>query len=116
MAEQLPRIDDLLFLSFKQQVFALDRYSGEITWEWKCKHGGYPALLVDGDRLMVSINGYTFCLDPLTGDEVWGNELSGKGTGVPVLASLRGGSTSAAVSAKSTADQAAAASASSGAT
>ena len=53
----------------------------------------------------------------LTGSVVAYGKLSGKGTGVPVLASLRGGSTSAAVSAKSTADQAAtAAAASSGGT
>jgi outer membrane protein assembly factor BamB len=93
MNDALPKLNDLVFSAFANQVFAMDRYSGEMIWEWKCEHQGYPALLLDGDRLMVSINGYTFCLDPLTGAEVWNNPLKGKGVGVPTLASARGGST-----------------------
>lgn len=113
VAEQLPRLDDLVFVSFKRQVFGLNRYSGEMAWEWKCEHSGYPALLVDRDRLIVSINGYTYCLDPLSGEEVWCNGLPGKGTGVPVLASLCGGSTNSVVAAKAMADQGAASTAAS---
>ena len=95
MSERLPNIDDLVFQAFNEQVIAMDRFTGEVSWEWKCTHVGYPALLLDGDRLIVSFNGYTYCLDPLTGAEVWNNELKGRGTGVPVLASVRGGSTNA---------------------
>ena len=50
-------------------------------------------LLLDGDRLIVSINGYMYCLDPIFGQLVWSNDLPGMGVGIPSLASDRGGST-----------------------
>jgi outer membrane protein assembly factor BamB len=87
------KINDLVFLGFNKQVIALDRYSGEKKWEWKASKGtGYTAILVDGDRLIVSVQGYTFCLDPLSGSEVWMNELKGHGTGIPSVVSVRGSS------------------------
>ncbi|MEE3002305.1 MAG: PQQ-binding-like beta-propeller repeat protein [Planctomycetota bacterium] len=108
MTEQIRRLGDLVFTSFGNQVFAMDRYTGELAWEWKSPEAGYPALLVDGDRLIVSFNGYTYCLDPVTGAEVWKNPLTGKGIGVPILASLRGGSTNSTVAEKAEMDAAAA--------
>lgn len=47
-------------------------------------------MLLDGDRLIVSVVGYMYCLDPATGNQLWFNELSGFGTGVASLASVRG--------------------------
>jgi len=87
-------IADLVFVGFNKRVAALDRYTGEKIWEWKSKQGGgFVAILIDGDRLIVSTQGYTYCLDPLFGQEVWANPLEGMGVGVPCLASIRGGST-----------------------
>ena len=84
-------IKDLIFIGFNKQVIALDRYTGKKVWEWKASQGsGYPAILLDSDRLVVSVQGYTYCLDPLTGLQVWENELKGFGTGIPSLASVRG--------------------------
>ncbi len=84
--------DDLVFVGFNSRVAALHRDSGEIVWQWKSRKGsGYVTLLLDGDRLIASVNGYTYCLDPATGDEMWFNEMSGFGTGVAVVASARGG-------------------------
>jgi len=84
-------MDDLIFVGFAKQVIALDRYSGEKVWEWKSPDGaGCPAILVDGDRLVVSVHGYTYCLEPTTGSLVWKNELKGHGMGIPTLASVRG--------------------------
>ncbi len=52
---------------------------------------GYVTILVDGDRLIVSTNGYIYCLDPLTGsihvaqsdERLWHGDadLSGVGAG-----------------------------------
>ena len=108
-------INDLVFLGFNKQVIALDRFSGEKVWEWKAPKGtGYTAILVDGDRLIASVDGYTYCLDPLTGSEVWMNELKGHGTGIPSVVSIRGSSTGGAA-AQYAANQAAAAATTGGA-
>lgn len=90
-AASLPRLEELVFVGFNRRVVALDRQGGEIRWTWKASSGsGAVAVLVDGDRLIASCQGYTWCLDPLTGEEVWKQPLKGFGTGVPCIASVRG--------------------------
>lgn len=107
MAERT--LQDLVFVGFNSQVVAIDRYSGDLVWKWHSPEGkGFPATFLDGDRLVVSVNGYTYCLDPLFGQEVWRNSLPGMGTGVPSITSVNGGA-SGAQAAKIAADQAAAA-------
>jgi len=93
MAQQSQRsVGDLVYVGFNKQVVALDRYTGELAWRWHAPKGsGFVALLLDGDRLIASTQGYMYCLDPLYGQEVWSNPLEGMGVGVPCLASLRGG-------------------------
>jgi outer membrane protein assembly factor BamB len=87
---------DLLFVGFNKRVAALDRYSGEIVWDWKAPKGtGYPAILLDGDRLLVSVQGYTYCLEPTRGDVVWENPLKGMGVGIACIATVRGSSSAA---------------------
>lgn len=86
-------MDDFVYVGFNSKVVALDRYTGELAWTWHSPKGsGYPAILLDGDRLIVSIQGYTYCIDPIYGQQVWENHLSGLGVGTPCLASVRGGS------------------------
>ena len=80
---------DLVFVGFNSRVMALDRYTGEMVWEWKSPEGkGYVTMLLDGDRLIVAVMGYVYCLDPLFGQEVWRNPLTGKGVGVTSIASI----------------------------
>jgi outer membrane protein assembly factor BamB len=87
-------VGSLIFVGFNSRVGALDRDSGQLVWQWKCAQGtGIPILLLDGDRLIVSVQGYTYCLDPLTGAQIWQNPLKGMGLGTPCLASARGNST-----------------------
>ena len=103
---------DLVYVGFNKQVIALDRYSGKKVWEWRSPEGsGFPAILVDGDRLIVSVQGYTYCLEPTTGSLVWENELKGHGTGIPSLVSARGSSSGQSAAAKVHANQQAAATA-----
>lgn len=110
----LPRLEDLVFVGFNRRVVALDRYRGEIRWQWKAPHGGgLPTILVDGDRLIVSCMGYTWCLDPVTGAMVWYQPLSGLGTGIACVASVRGSSQVAPAAAQLAAAAAAAAAAAS---
>ena len=107
------KIEELVFVGFNKQVIALDRYNGEKVWEWKAPDGsGFPAMLLDGDRIVVSVQGYTYCLEPTTGSEVWSNELKGHGVGTPNLVSIRGHSSQSSVASDLAQQAAAAASAS----
>jgi len=92
MSAQASRsVADLVFVGFNSSVIALDRYTGEMVWTWKSPKGtGFVALLLDGDRLIASAQGYMYCLDPMFGQEVWSNPLEGMGVGTPCLASING--------------------------
>ena len=85
-------ISELVFVGFNHRVFALDRHTGEKVWSWKGAEGmsNYVAMLLDDDRLIVSIEGYTWALDAATGAEMWHNAFRGEGTGIPSLASVAG--------------------------
>lgn len=100
-----PHVEDLVFVGFNSRVVALDRFDGHVVWEWRAPQGtGYVALLLDGDRLIASVQGYTYCLAPETGAELWRNPLTGRGLGVPCLTSSRGGMHSALYSLLAAAD------------
>jgi outer membrane protein assembly factor BamB len=91
---------DLLYVGFNSRVVALDRDTGQIVWSWKSPKGsGFVSVLLDGDRLIASAQGYMYCFDPLTGELLWSNPLKGLGIGVPSLASIHGNSGSAAAAA-----------------
>jgi outer membrane protein assembly factor BamB len=83
-------IDQLIFVGFRGYAFALHRDTGEVVWCNSQMHSGYVSMLLDGDRLIVSCSGYIYCLNPLTGQVLWHNPLSGYGTGVTHLLSVRG--------------------------
>ena len=82
----------LVFVGFNNHVVALHQNTGERVWEWAPSKGkGYVSLMLcDDRRLIVSVNGYTYCLDPMTGNELWFNELKGYGVGVVSLAAIGG--------------------------
>lgn len=82
---------DMVFVGFNKRVCALHRDTGELIWTWKSPEGsGFVVLLYDTDRLIASVQGYTYCLDPATGEQMWSNPLKGMGIGVPCLASISG--------------------------
>lgn len=84
---------DLVFTGFNKRVAALHRQTGSIVWQWTAPSGSsYTSLLLDGDRLIVSVHGYMYALDAQTGHQLWANPMSGFGYGVASLASVRGGS------------------------
>ena len=98
MATRALTTDDLLFVSFSDKVIAVDRLDGSIVWRWKAsKSTGLVVLLPSGDRLFVSINGYTWALDPTNGAELWFQPFKGEGVGVAILATMRTGVSDAAV-------------------
>lgn len=84
-------VDDLVFVGFNSRIAALDRANGELVWDWTSPHGsGFVAMLLEGDQLVVSVSGYTFALDPATGETLWTNLLKGFGYGIPCLVSTSG--------------------------
>ena len=90
------RVEGFVFVGLRSRVAALDRQTGDIIWHWKASAGsGFVSLLLDGDSLFVSVQGYTYCLDPATGQQLWLNPLKGFGIGITSLASSRGQSSSA---------------------
>jgi outer membrane protein assembly factor BamB len=112
-------ISELVFVGFNSRVAALDRETGDMVWDWRAprpRSNGYVTLLLDGDRLVVAVNGYMYCLDPATGAQFWYNETKGFGTGVTSIATVRGNSSPAisAMAAHAAQQQAAAAAASAG--
>ena len=82
------RIDELVFVGLNSRVSALERSSGEIVWEWQSPKpkGGCITMLVEKGRIYVSVSGYLYGLDALTGEQLWFNPLKGYGTGVASLA------------------------------
>jgi outer membrane protein assembly factor BamB len=96
MATRALTTDDLLFVSFVDKVIAVDRLDGSIVWKWKAsKSTGFVSLLPSGDRLFVSVNGYTWALDPTNGAELWFQPFKGEGVGIAMLATMRDGASDA---------------------
>jgi outer membrane protein assembly factor BamB len=84
-------IDELIFVGLNGYALALHRDTGEIIWSNDQMKSGYVTLLLDGDRLIASTNGYMYSLDPLTGAIQWHNPLKGYGSGAPTaVTSVRG--------------------------
>jgi outer membrane protein assembly factor BamB len=109
---QQKALADMVFVGLSRKVLALDRYTGEILWEWKAPKGGsFVSVLLDGDRLIAATSGYVYCLDPVYGQLVWENPLKGKGQGICSLVSVHGAALSAQAAAVIAQQQAAAAAA-----
>ncbi len=83
-------IDQLIFVGLNGWAVALNRDSGEIVWSNDQMRRGDVTMLLDGDRLIVSTNGYLYCLEPLTGRILWEQPLRGYRTGIAALCSVRG--------------------------
>jgi len=83
-------LENLVFVGLNSRVAALDRQTGQTQWQWRApkpRSGGYVSLLAINDQqLIASVNGYTYCLDPRTGAQMWANDLPGFGSQVASIA------------------------------
>lgn len=85
--DQSLTLDEVLFVGFNRRVAALSKHTGEILWKWKAPAGaGFVSLLVELDHVYVAVHGHTYCLDAVTGEQLWHNPMDGFGYGVTCLA------------------------------
>ena len=89
---QTTQLDQVVFAGLNGRVMALNRDTGQIVWEW-CSpkpRKGFVSVMLDGDRLIVGISGYLYCLEAGSGRLIWQNPFTGYGIGFFSLASVRG--------------------------
>jgi outer membrane protein assembly factor BamB len=86
----MTHLENLVFVGLNSRVAALDQNTGQTQWQWRAPKphsGGYVSLLLlNSQQLIASVNGYTYCLDPRTGAQVWANDLPGFGSQVASIA------------------------------
>jgi len=115
-------VSELIFVGGRDLVVALDRYDGTEVWRWEARHTkgawgwlsspSFVSISLDADRLIVASPKRVWCLDPLTGEEVWVSaDVSFGREAYPVIASGSTGQSSAAAAAAAAAQAAAAAAA-----
>lgn len=100
-----------LYLGIKGSVVALDRTSGIEIWRTKLKSSGFTNVVLDGDRVLATVQGQIFSLDAGSGAAIWTNPLRGLGYGLCTIAG--GASASLPAMAQQIQDEAAAAAAAS---
>jgi outer membrane protein assembly factor BamB len=76
---------DLIFLGLKSRVSALTKNDGRILWATVLDGGvgdGFVTLNCDGKFVYAHTKGKIHCLDYLSGQKLWTNELPGYGYGI----------------------------------
>lgn len=125
MSDSNASLGNILFIGACGKVVALDRFDGSILWRWKATVGSgfwaslvpssFTSIAVDRDRLIVATPKCIWCLDPLTGAEVWTCRLKDFVRGYPIIASASNADSIAAAGATIAAQRAAMSAAAGGA-
>ena len=98
---------DLIFVAANSLVKAFDRYDGREIWTWTAIPAGagffqklsvskFVTVSLDRDRLVVAGIKGVWCLDPLTGEEVWHAPVDDFKGGYPIIAGGTSGTIAAA--------------------
>jgi len=85
---------ELVFVGIKGSVVALNRATGQQAWTARIKGCDFVNVTFHCGMLLASCSGEIFCLDPLTGKELWHNTLKGFGTGLATIATDHSAGTS----------------------
>ena len=85
--------EDILFVGVNGYVAALSKGDGTELWRTKLREDGlvlgghrFVTVMAEGERVYAHTYGRLFCLDALTGEQLWENELSGLGYDFAMLA------------------------------
>jgi outer membrane protein assembly factor BamB len=76
---------ELMFVGLKGSVIALNRDTGERVWVAQLA-GDFVNVTAEAGRVYAACHGEVFCLDPLTGQQLWHNPLKGFGLGLATMA------------------------------
>jgi outer membrane protein assembly factor BamB len=79
-------IDTLVFLGISGVVFALDRTTGTEVWCVELEGSDFVNVVLDGDRILATTKGEIYCIDPVTAQVIWQNDLPGMGAGIVSIA------------------------------
>lgn len=110
-------IPDILYAAMEKNVAAIDAATGVEIWRRKLPKGGSLVnILIKGDVLYISTDGYIYCLDRYMGEIIWRNDMKRLGYGAVMLATpgADGSSTNSSAAAALARQAAAAAAAASG--
>jgi hypothetical protein len=77
---------DLVFIGIKGTVIALNAANGQQAWATHLKGANFVNVVVQNEVILASCEGEIFCLDPLTGNVLWHNPLTGFGLGLATIA------------------------------
>ena len=83
--------NDILLLGLKRKVTAISRLDGRPLWSTKLPVGGFGAgsdfitVICDDTRVFAYTAGQMHCLDLISGDLLWSNDLPGYGYGIASL-------------------------------
>jgi outer membrane protein assembly factor BamB len=84
------KTSELVLVGIRGSLVALNRATGEQVWATRLKGYDFVNVVLDGEELFATAAGEIFCLDPLTGDALWHNPLTGFGTGLATIATAAG--------------------------
>ena len=85
--------NDLLLLGVKSRVLAISKTDGHTVWSTQLPGGmgtTFVTVLADGQRIYAHARGQVHCLNLLSGDLLWSNDLPGCGYGFASLALANG--------------------------
>ncbi len=98
-------ISEMIFVGVKSTVVAYSKLDGRLLWATTLKSGflsktiDFVTVLLEGDRIYAHTSGELFCLDALSGQQIWNNEMKGLGFNIASLATQSGSAPSAAIAA-----------------
>ena len=87
--------NDVVLIGLKQRVAAFSRTDGSVLWSTELggmAGGGFVTLISDGARVFAYAGGHLHCLELLSGQILWSNDLPGFGYGLATLCLPNGGS------------------------
>jgi outer membrane protein assembly factor BamB len=86
---------DLVYVAVKRYIIALDRHTGQLTWERRLPGlwGSLTTLLVDGEDVFAARGQRIFRIDRWTGTILWSAEISHSAAMVPLIATPGSSST-----------------------
>ena len=77
--------DQTVFVGTKGSVTAINKSDGREIWRTALKGASYVMLAFDGNQIYAHTGGHLFCLDKISGEILWENDLPGLGYGLATL-------------------------------